>query len=197
MNDDRQNTIKAAVRVLESERTVNVVELDVRYNTKRSVVLCHDREQRNVKRNENLLCLLINPIPMKIMLDVKAFGISNDCENLAHDVIKLVKQHPQHEYWVCSFNEYCVSELISQREEHGLYKNVHVGVISSGIPMGMFSHLQSIDFVSLEHSVVDPEIVDMFKRKKYMVFAWVVNHPDTINYMVKCGVDGIIQDYYA
>ena len=41
---DRENTIKG---VVEAFKKFQMVEIDVRYNSERKLVLCHDREKRN------------------------------------------------------------------------------------------------------------------------------------------------------
>jgi glycerophosphoryl diester phosphodiesterase len=91
---DLQNTIIGITKVLSY---VDIVEIDVRYNTKREIVLCHDREKRN-NENQNLHDLLKINNPMNLMIDIKAFG-TIDAVNLANDIHNIIIQYPIHNYY--------------------------------------------------------------------------------------------------
>lgn len=183
---DSQNTISSIKQI---SNFVDFVEIDVRYNTKREIVLCHDRENRNDSANETLEQLL-NSNPLNLMIDIKAFG-TIDAIHLASDIHNIIIKYPQHNYLLCSFNEYCVNKLL---ELKNFYK---VGVISSGISMGMYSHLKNLDFVSLDYSIICENIVNELHSKNYHVYSWVVNNDNMISYVNDCNIDGIIKDYYS
>ena len=77
---DYENTIRGVLEIMESSPTLGV-EIDVRYNTSRDIVMCHDREHRNSK-NDTLTELLVelekhNFTNRDLMIDIKAFGIIN------------------------------------------------------------------------------------------------------------------------
>lgn len=101
--------------------------------------------------------------------------------------------YPHHEYYLCSFNEFCVQQLLSLRNS----KSFFIGVISSGIPVNLFQHLTGIDFVSLDYNIVCEEIVEIFHKNNLNVFTWTVNALDMQYYVINvCNVDGIIYDIF-
>jgi glycerophosphoryl diester phosphodiesterase len=72
-----------------------------------------------------------------------------------------------------------------------------IGVISSGVPIGMFDHLSGVDFISLDYNIVCEDIVEMFHKRNRKVYAWTMNAPEMQHYMIdKCSVDGIIYDIF-
>lgn len=192
-----ENTIAG---ITEAAETFDMVEIDVRYNSERTVVICHDREKRN-ETNESLEALCKIKTPMRLMLDIKAFGIET-AQKLARDVVYCVSKHPQHEYELCSFNEYCVQQLIELRITSKRYMIPYaykVGVITSGIPVGMFGHMPDIDFISLNYDIVHEEILEKCRSPrngKKIIYAWVCNDDRVKADMIeRYKVDGIIYDY--
>jgi len=111
---DKQNTY-AGVCAL-NKKDVDMVEIDVRYSTDRKVVLCHDRECRNERKNDNLLSFLNKCFDIPIMLDIKAFGIL-EAQRLARSVVDILSKSQHKNGWLCSFNEYCVAELVVDSRE--------------------------------------------------------------------------------
>jgi len=188
---NRENTING---IQKANEIVQMVEFDIRYNTNRQIILCHDREDRNILDNETLEELCEIEYPMNLMIDIKAFGI-NPAIHIADDVYTVIHKYPQHKYYLCSFNEFCVNRLLDLRNENeDIYK---IGVISSGVPMGMFDHLINVDFISLDYNIICEEIVELFHKKHKKVFAWTVNALDMQEYVIDiCNVDGIIYDIF-
>lgn len=168
-----------------------MVEIDVRFNTKGDVVLCHDRERQN-EALETLDDLCKMKRKLHLMIDIKGVGISKS-KLLAIRVCKIVHKYPQHEYMLCSFNEYCVTELIEQRELNDI--KCAIGVISASTPLGMFHHLPEIEFVSLHCDTIHEEVMDYFRNANIKVYAWVCNSPLVRQHMEHIyKVDGIIYD---
>lgn len=194
---DIENTLEGVLRAAES---MDGVEIDVRYNTQREVVLCHDREKRNGETCELLRVLCSSKKPMRLMIDIKAFGTSS-AERLARDVVAIAMSHRQHRYELCSFNEYCVHELLYQRMCSVTYIEPYVydvGVISSGVPLGLFESLFELDFLSINYDVVHEEILEKIRaprRKKVRIYAWTCNDDQVREDMeVRYRLDGIIYD---
>tara|TARA_B100001250_G_C19812440_1_gene796376 strand:- start:3804 stop:4439 length:636 start_codon:yes stop_codon:yes gene_type:complete len=196
---DYENTIRGVLEVMQTSMTLGV-EIDVRYNTAREVVMCHDRENRN-DTNDTLTELLIELekesfMNRDLMIDIKAFGIIN-AKKIANDVCKIVAKHPtllrMMNIYLCSFNEYCVSDLLFCKEDLNL-TTVYIGVITSGIPLGLFEHLTGIQFVSIEYSTLCEEIMEQFKDTNLEVYTWVVNDITMQQLMCKYKVDGLIYD---
>ena len=186
---NRENTISG---IKKANKNMRMVEFDVRYNTTRQIILCHDREDRNVLDNETLEDLCKIKDPMNLMVDIKAFGIE-PATQIANDVYTIIQKYPQHEYYLCSFNEFCVKRLLEINSKK-IYK---IGVISSGVPISMFDHLIDVDFISLDYNIICEEIVELFHKKGKKVFSWTVNALDMQDYAVNiCGVDGIIYDIF-
>jgi len=193
----KQNTLEGVLEVIERHHEVDMVEIDVRFTTDRRVVLCHDREYRNNRENCTLEIFLkeMQKKTIDVMIDIKAFGIL-EAQRLARAVVETCSNYcNSFMIWLCSFNEYCVSELLSIRETTGC--NFKVGVISSGIPLGMFNHLENIDFVSLDYSCVCEDVVERLHNdgRSLELFVWVVNDESMKRLMASYKVDGLIQDF--
>lgn len=202
---DRQNTLEGA---LWGSNQADMVEIDVRYSTDRRVVLCHDRELRNDRTNCTLDAFLngfflLTPtgeVEKKalLMIDIKAFGML-EAQKLARSVAHIVKKFESNKQnvYLCSFNEYCVAELLCIRDlEPDCCGGWQIGVISAGIPLGMFGHLDDIDFVSLDYNCVCEDVVERLHADRGLrVFVWVVNDESMKRLMSGYRVDGIIQDF--
>lgn len=67
---NRENTIDG---IIQASKIMNIVELDVRFNTNREIILCHDREDRNFSKNETLIQLCQHQNPLRLMIDIKGF----------------------------------------------------------------------------------------------------------------------------
>lgn len=201
-NIQNENKIEGVLDVLQRFPKIDIVEIDVRYSTNRDIVLCHDREHRNSKTNDSLIefikstgnvCGMEN---VNIMVDIKAFGMT-EAKKIARDVTDVLMNnaHTNQTFYLCSFNEYCVTELLSIREENNILTNKwKIGVISSGIPLGFFEHLDGIEFVSLDYSIICEDIMERLKRMKLEVYVWVVNDTLMQKMMNSYGVDGIMYD---
>ena len=192
---DMQNTSEGVSALVKSEHAFDMIEIDVRYSTDRTVVLCHDRECRNEQTNETLIGFLKKCSDYPVMLDIKAFGIV-DAQKLARSVVDILSKIRYNKGWLCSFNEYCVAELLSIRENNPNAPEFKVGVISSGIPLGVFNHLGNIEFVSLDYNCVCDDIVKCLHSNHVQLFVWVVNDESMICMMTALRVDGIIRDFF-
>ena len=134
------------------------------------------------------------------MIDIKAFGVSGARE-MGRAVCDIVEGFPTlvrcTDVMLCYFNEYCVSEILAERADRPnarLWERVQVGVISSGIPLGLFEHLNGVDFVSIDYNALCEDIVDRLKEKELPVFAWTVNANCMARLMKRYEVDGMIVD---
>lgn len=129
---------------------------------------------------------------MSLMIDIKAFGILPSIE-IADSVHNIIIKYPRHKYYLCSFNEFCVKRLLELRQSTNIKHKI--GIISSGIPISMFEHLDGVDFVSLDYNSVCEEIVDLLHKNEKQVFTWTVNSLEMQKYVTDfCRVDGIIYD---
>lgn len=197
---DYENTIKGILEIFDKHDTMGV-EIDIRFNTKREVVLCHDRENRNDSINDTFYQLLKSLDDKKhedkhLMIDIKAFGIQS-AKQLAQSTCKIIKCFPfvyeKLNLYLCSFNEYCVSELLFILDDMNM-PNIKVGVITTGIPIGMYNHLEGIHFVSYEYGILCEEIMDNMRQNNLDVYSWVVNDKSMQKLMKQYQVDGLIYD---
>eukprot|EP00976_Prorocentrum_cordatum_P017662 355651-Prorocentrum_minimum.AAC.6 len=195
---DLENTIEGCLMC--SEDDFDMVEIDVRFDTSRRVVVVHDREHRNDPRVPTLrefLTKFTKASSLTVMIDVKAFGVVA-AKELARAVADTLRDFPENRFYVCSFNEYCVEELATAREETGSSANSwKIGVISSGIPLGFFEHLAfGLHFVSLDYSAICEDTVARLRDKNVEIFAFVVNDASMQRLMRMYGVDGIVYDRF-
>ena len=172
------------------------IEFDVCLSTTKQLVICHDQEHRNDPEN-NVLTDVVDNIslhPKTFFVDVKACGIT-EAEHLAREVMKDIqcsKNGTIHTWYVSSFNEYCVSEMISIRNEMEI--PAKIGVISAGLPLGVFKHLD-IDFVVMEYSFLTQDVVDNIRELKLEIYAYTVNSEYGVRNMENLGIDGCIKDF--
>lgn len=190
---DYENTIHGIVKAFE---TFQMVEIDIRYNSERKMVLCHDREKRN-DNNEYLEDLCKLKKPMKLMIDIKAFGIET-AKQLARDLVVILSKYVQHTYELCSFNEYCVQELIDLRmcsQSYVIPLTYKVGVITSGLSIGIFGHMHLLDFISFNYDTIHEEILNKIRKNNKIIYAWVCNDESVKSDMIyRYKIDGIIYD---
>uniref|UniRef100_A0A6C0BPQ4 GP-PDE domain-containing protein n=1 Tax=viral metagenome TaxID=1070528 RepID=A0A6C0BPQ4_9ZZZZ len=196
-----ENTIQGVMEVYNEKGSDMGVEIDVRFNTARDVVICHDRENRNEKENATLFQLLQSldheTYNGKIlMIDIKAFGIKS-AKELARSIVEIIKRFPNLyenlQFYLCSFNEYCVSELLFICEDMNMI-NLNIGVITTGIPLGLYNHLENIDFVSIKYDILCEEVIQNLKNKRMTIFSWVVNDSSMKELMYNYNIDGLIYD---
>ena len=189
-----QNKVSHLLNVLTQDK-IDGIELDVRYNTKRQLILCHDRESINSPYNDKLSDLIKVKFPenCEVFLDIKAVGI-HDAQHIAKDVVITLLpalRFNKCTFKLCSFNEYCVTELIDLRDESDLHFDI--GVITVGIPLGLFSHL-AIDFVSADYNTIDEHFVSILHNRNVQVYAFTVNSKSMNRLMRSCNVDGMFVD---
>lgn len=165
------------------------VEFDVRYNTNKQVVLCHDEEERNNPKNTLLVDVVDYFKNCTFIVDIKVDGIEN-AEHLARDVVNDISSNNTNKWYLCSFNEYCVAELADLRG-NVFYK---IGVISTGIPLGLFYHL-NIDFVSLDYHILADDVVSALRERKLEIFAFTVNTSYGLSKAQHLCINGYIYDY--
>lgn len=199
-----ENTVKGVLEVFARMDSSMGVEIDIRYNTALEIVLCHSRENMDHSKNATLYQLLHSLNDQHyhdkhLMIDIKAFGVQC-AKQLARSTWEIIQSFPSlyknmHIY-LCSFNEYCVYELLVLLQNQTT-NNIQVGVITTGIPIGMFTHLEGITFVSMEYGILCEEIIKEMKQKHLEVYSWVVNDCSMQDLMKSYKVNGIIQDVHT
>ena len=182
----RCNTVEKVEKAL--GKGYNHIKIDVSLSTTGKINVSHDLKDINNPNNCTIDDIIDNSKNCEIMIDIKARGIDQGVE-MARKVVDCIHKY-KNSFMLCSFNEYCVNECIELRDQLNLkYK---VGVISCGIPLGMFKHL-NIDFVSLEYSFLFKGI-EMYLDNNIEIYAFTVNTIHSKNYCKYISVDGIIYD---
>ena len=185
---DKENTIDG---ILEALQTFSAVEIDVMHNTHGKLILCNT-PCKQIEAKDTFKRLCSQSKPMHLFVDIKAVGVAA-AKTIARDVLSIVEKYPQHIYELCSLNEYCVAELIDLRM---VMDHFRIGVISYGVPMGLFSHLPEIDFVMLHSDTVHEEVVEVLKYNKIKIYAWACDTYEIRSRMRKIhDIDGFIYDY--
>ena len=180
------NTIESVKKAL--HEGYNHIEVDVSLSTTGRLNITHDMENINNPQNCSIQEILNVSKNCAVMIDIKARGIDKGVE-MARKLIDAIHGY-DNELLLCSFNEYCVNECIELREQFNLkYK---VGVISSGLPLGMFKHL-SIDFISLEYSFLFDDIRE-YLDKNIEIYSFTVNSKQAQDLCHDLDIDGIILD---
>ena len=174
--ENRVEHIRAA------HRKVGAVEVDVRYNSNRQLVLCHDKLAADFLDTEPFHSLVACEDPMNIMLDMKPCG-GQQAVSMAEDVCRIIEQS-HHDWKLCSFDQRCVDRLVK------LDHPWDVGMLSSGVTDWIMNE-PPIDFVGLDHESVDEADIDAIQKQGIEVYLWVADmwgsYPPQ--------VDGLIKNY--
>lgn len=184
----KSNTISDIVAAFTK---ISIVEIYVCFNDDEEIILCtQDQDNTHPEMLRNLLSLTSS---MSFIINIKAFGIKN-AQKLAKTLFCMVQIYNQHSYKLCSCNEYCVIELIDMKH---IFENtkIEIGVISYGLPLGIFQHLPDIDFIIFQYYILDEEILEKIKEDKKSIYIWIRNDQETINSIKRnLYIDGIIYD---
>jgi hypothetical protein len=78
--------------IVAAHRKVGAVEVDIRYNSHRKLVLCHDWSRRDQYHNESLSSLVECEEPMRIVLDMKPRG-ADEAISMAGEVCRSPDVH--------------------------------------------------------------------------------------------------------
>ena len=174
--ENRVEHIRAA------HRKVGAVEVDIRYNSDRQLMLCHDKTDANFRDTEPFHSLVACEEPMNIMLDMKPCG-GQQAVSMAEDVCRIIERS-SHTWKLCSFDQRCVDHLVK------LDHPWDVGMLSSGVTDWIMNN-PPIDFVSLDHECVDVDDIDALQEQGIRVYLWVADmwghYPPH--------VDGLIKNY--
>jgi len=182
----KTNTISDIVTAFSA---LSIVEIDICFNEDEEIILC-TQDNIHPEMLRNLLSLTSS---MSFIINIKAFGIKN-AQKLAKTLFCMVQIYNQHSYKLCSCNEYCVIELIDMKH---IFENtkIEIGVISYGLPLGIFQHLPDIDFIIFQYYILDEEILEKIKTDNKSIYIWIRNDQETINSIKKnLYIDGIIYD---
>ena len=185
----RCNSINSILNI----HSTSWIEFDVSLSTLGNVVVCHDQEDRNNPSNPLFKDFIDDPSigPKTFMVDIKAYGIV-EAESLARKVLHFIaNSRSSHTWYIGSFNEYCVIELASNK--YIVHHPIKIGVISAGIPLGVFNHL-NIDYAVLHYSSLSQDIVSRLHKNNIELYAYTVNSSYAKNLVRSLSIDGSIED---
>lgn len=180
-DDDRANsleTIDARLRDYATKVLVGGLHVSVRLNTSGALVVCRDRERRNAVSNLDFVTFLhgwkdrtyTSAKQYPLWIELRALGIERAQILAKRTTLEIRRARlDSKRVFLCSSNEYCVDALLDEREEnhHDDSKNdPAIGVISGGVPMGLFAHLRHLDFVVLPYDVVCEDLVTRFAETR-------------------------------
>lgn len=164
-----------------ANRHVGAVEVDVRYNSNKELVLCHDWKHRDDNSNNTFKELADVKEIMTILLDMKPRGI-DEAVSMADEVCKIICDS-HHKWELASFDERCVRRMMENKPRFPL------GLISSGMTQWIDS-IPDINFVSLDHDCVDECDIQHLRNNNIRVYLWTVDR-----WRVYPLVDGLIRNY--
>jgi len=178
---------------IDALKSFSKIQINVGYNDNKELVIYHnDRHHSRVSLNQNELLLHLCKIelPMHLMINIKAFGIT-EAKQLARDIVKCISQYHNHAYELCSTNEYCIQELIDMKQcsiNYTIPFQYKIGLICLNVSIGTYGHLQALDFILFDYDILDQEIIDRFKMRRHLkLYSWV-NQDDKDIYQI----DGIV-----
>jgi glycerophosphoryl diester phosphodiesterase len=164
---NHQNKVDGILKV---SSHVQVIEVDVRRNSKGVLVLCHYRADVD-EDNDTLEELCKVQERLRIILDIKG--------NIAQEVLEVIKGS-NHEWELCSYDYRCVQDLCKMSG----YK---IGLITIGAPHPAI--LKDVDFISQDYEFFDSELLKMYREHNLDVYIF-----NTQTYVE--GVEGIIKNIF-
>lgn len=207
-----ENTLKSFKKAL--ELNVDMIELDVYACKSGELVVIHDDKldrttngkgyvvEKNLDELRNLDAGQGEKIPLlSEVLDViqrrSKVNIELKGENTAKPVHDLIENYVKNKSWeyedfmISSFNHY---ELKKFGE---LNKNIKLGALIVGIPIGFAEFAQKINAHSVNLCVefINQEFVDDAHRRGLKVYVWTVNDFDEIKRIKNLHVDGIFSNF--
>lgn len=156
--------------IIKAATYTDIVEVDVRVNSRGVTVLCHDRDDVD-DDNDTLEDLCKVQKPLHILLDIKG--------NYAKEVLKTIKSSP-HIWKLSSYDYRCVNDLLK-------WSGYEIGIITEGAPSEEI--LKLVDFVTQDYEFIDDTMLETYR--KYNLEVYVFNtHKDIL------GVDGMIKNIF-
>jgi glycerophosphoryl diester phosphodiesterase len=129
--------------------------------------------------------------PRSLYLDLK----TSSCDaTLAIKVVEMLKRYNKINCYVGSFNQYIVQYLVQARKEH----TFELGLIVDARPSDDYASLikkYRPDAISLCKDMVDPILIKNLKRHRLQIMVYTVNTAEEANYLIDCGVDGLITNF--
>lgn len=126
----------------------------------------------------------IVPINVKLMIELKPDG-GNE-KDLAYGTEEVLKGTQRH--MICSLS----SEALKYADEANVYRKK--GMILA-VAFGKYATEEYIDFISIEETFVDEDVVMKIHGENRKIYVWQINDESNIDKYLDMKVDGIITDY--
>ena len=177
----------------------DLIELDIQLCKTGEIVVYHDifidnklvidipyEELKKMKViTLNYFLKIIDISKIKIYLDLKG------CENLAHELYKVIKNLDKTNIFIGSFNRYHLNILFN-------YDNtLKLGFITSNTykPKELDILTKNINFISIEWSELDDKTVNYCRNKNILIFIYTLDNIEIYNNILKKkDVDGIVSN---
>jgi len=127
---------------------------------------------------------------VKVNIELKGENTANAVNEIIHKYVK-EKDWDYDDFFVSSFNHYELKRF------HILNKNIKLGALLVGIPIGYAKFAEKFNAYSVNLSLefINKDFVDDAHRKGMKVFVWTVNDKDDMKRMKKLNVDGIFSNF--
>ncbi len=122
---------------------------------------------------------------MRVQIEIK---YNDYMKGIEEDVLKVVNDNGMHDQIIIT----SLSDIPLRR-----IKELDPTVITTYSMYIAWQHIEDIpfaDYYTIEENNVDEDMVDLVHAKGGKLFAWTVNSEDSVQYLVDCGVDGILTD---
>jgi len=169
--------------IQDNKAECDIIIFAVEQNFKKDIVICGTKDKLKDFKSD---------IRCQVIVNIHCSGIQSS-ENVAHKVSSIIDRKRRHKWFLTSSNEYCVSELSVIKEN--IDGNWKIGVLSNGLPLGHFNHL-NIEFVILEHTVIDSEVITYFHNVNVLVFSYLIDCKERIELLKTDHVDGLLSNLY-
>lgn len=126
----------------------------------------------------------ILPINVKLMVELKPD--SGNEKSLAYETEKILKGTQRH--MICSLS----SKALKYADEANTYRKK--GMILA-VAFGKYATDEYIDFISIEETFVDEDVVMKIHGDNRKIYVWQINDESNIDKYLDMKVDGIITDY--
>lgn len=206
-----ENTEEAIIQAVNDG--ANIIEIDVVETKDHKIVLSHDLTTKRLTDVDEIISdltlnelkelnmkykgkdyhyvtleevLKVVPVTVKLMVELKPED--DNSKSLAFETEKVLSDTMRH--MVCSLS----TEALKYAQEANPYRSKGL-ILAFYLGNGQYDNY--INFLSVEESFVNEDLIDKTHSKNRYIYVWQVNDEESIDTYLDMGVDGIITDYPA
>ena len=200
----KDNTIKAFIDAFEND--FEMIELDVVLTKDKKIAIYHDTFINNKlikdikylelkKMDQDIILLesffkMININKINIYIDIKG---NNEISTYLHAILKEKSKEELENIYLASFNTLILNDL------HKLNPDYQFGLITENLfENDIYSHYINkfnLKFIAFHWAMLDKNTIDFLHKNNILVFTYTCNHNNTLLFMKKFKIDGIITNY--